>query len=196
VKSYTVEEAKGLIETARLGLELQSINEEFDDSLIERGHESQATGKAMVRLLYGPTRTVVGTSAVQDEPMPVSRAVVVAAASAMEHAGSRSITQKHLDQIIIELSIMSEPVALSDNPKRREIAIQGGKYGVMLEYGSRRSYVVPAHISGKSTVELLDHACTGAGLPPKHWTQPKVNLYKFEVQSFIEREPNGEVIRA
>lgn len=196
MKEYSLEEARALIGMARLGLELRTLDEQVDNSVIEETFKTRINERAVVRLLFGPTRMPIGISGLPETRLPINKAVVEAAASALQDANIESMTDRFLNDILVELTIVSEPIALSENPRKREKTVEAGRHGVLLEYGSKKSYAIPAHMgSVTSGVELLEHVCKQASLPSRYWTQPKISLYKFEAQTFIEQEPNGEVVR-
>jgi AMMECR1 domain-containing protein len=195
LKEYTVQEASQLIEMARLSIELKAISPNFNRAIVEKTYTHEITNeRVIVKLLYRPTKALIGISNIQKDRTDIRMAVVDAALAAAHHAGNQVVTQKFLEQTIIELSIISDPIAFSIEPRKREGSFVLGKHGVLLEYGHKKNYIMPDDIpEAGTTANFLELACVHAGMPAGYWLQPKVKISKFEIQSFIEHEPGGAI---
>ena len=65
----------------------------------------------------------------------------------------------------------------------------------MLHYGFKMSVLMPEEAvrNNWGAKRFLEEACVKAGLHAGYWTQPKVKMYSFEVQTFREESPDGRV---
>ncbi len=197
MSDYSINDAEDLIRAARGVIELHGRSPHFEPEMIEKQFKSfNKKEKVFVRLMHYPTNTIRGTSEISEQSIPMIRAVINAVLSA--GFGSQNnipVSSHEIDELIIELNIISEPIPLTGSyiSKRNDITI--GKHGLILKYGSRKGVVLPSYAidNNLDRTHFLEAACIAAGLEKDHWKQPKVELYRFESQRFIEESPNGKV---
>jgi uncharacterized protein (TIGR00296 family) len=186
-----------IIEIARSAIELHIRSPGFDPQRLERqlGFEFASNERVMVRLMHYQTNTPRAVSEIV-ERAPVARAVIKASLSAaFGPQNSVPVSIDELNELVIEVDIMHDPVQLTGSyiSKRNEIEL--GRHGLIVEYGSRKGVVLPSYALEKKLgrLELLEEACIAAGLAKDYWKQPKIRLFKFSVQRLMEETPNGKV---
>jgi AmmeMemoRadiSam system protein A len=86
-----------------------------------------------------------------------------------------------LDQLLIEVSILSPPEACEPD----DIVV--GRDGLVVQRGRRRGLLLPqvATERGWSRDQFLDATCRKAGLPVEAW-RDGVELFRFEALHFEE----------
>ena len=96
-----------------------------------------------------------------------------------------SLLQEELNQIEIEISILSEPF-LSESYDEIEL----GTHGLILEEGSQRGLLLPQvpieH--GMNKEEYLDAICRKAGFHASYWKEKQLQLLLFTADIFSEKE--------
>lgn len=150
-----------------------------------------------VTLEHYPTKTLRGCIGFPRAVAPLSEALVDASiAAAFEDPRFVSVSGHELNDLIVEVSILSEPTLLGCAPLEMPNKIEIGRDGLMIEYGSRSGLLLPnVALEEKWTARrLLDEVCIKAGLPVGYWTQPTARLYTFRTQLFRETSPNGKII--
>ena len=121
------------------------------------------------------------------EPLfPLARATQdVAVKAAMEDPRFMSVTIPEMDEIIIEISVLSPLSDLQDVEK-----IEIGKHGLVIDAGYRRGLLLPQvateyHWDRK---QFLKHVALKAGLPSDAWKRSEIKLFTFTVEKFDESE--------
>lgn len=102
-----------------------------------------------------------------------------------------------LRKIVFEVSVLTQPKIISVNKPEEYIEkIDNKKDGLIIEHGSYSGLLLPQvwkQIPDKE--EFLTTLCWKAGLTPDYWKDKNTKIYRFRVQAFAEKEPNGEVIQ-
>ncbi|MBN1435653.1 MAG: AmmeMemoRadiSam system protein A [Sedimentisphaerales bacterium] len=96
------------------------------------------------------------------------------------------ITAKELDQIDVEISVLS-PLTSTDDP----LSLELGRHGIYIKRGYAAGCFLPqvATETGWSKEEFLTQCCQGkAGLPANAWKDPKTEVYLFTAEVFGEKE--------
>ena len=109
----------------------------------------------------------------------------MARAAAFEDPRFPPLRAEELDQIEIEISLLSQPRLVKD---WREIKL--GRDGVIVRGYGRSGVFLPqvAAETGWNREEFLHHLCQEkAGLPGNCYQDPAVQLYAFQAQVFGER---------
>ncbi len=106
------------------------------------------------------------------------------------------VTLEELDNLIIEVSVLTKPELLKCKPNEYKKFIEIGKHGLIVEKGIFRGLLLPqvAVEYNWDVEEFLANTCLKAGLLPDEWLDDNTNVYIFEAQIFSELKPNGEVI--
>lgn len=103
-----------------------------------------------------------------------------------------------LDNITIEVTVLTPPKELTCSPLERPRHIIVGKHGLIVERGMYSGLLlpqVPAEVGWRTPEEFLDGTCQKAGLPNGCWKDRETRVYIFEGEIFREIEPGGEVVK-
>jgi len=124
----------------------------------------------------------------------------VSISSALEDPRFPSVTIEEMDNIVIELSILTPPELIKvDDQKEYINKIVIGRDGLIAERGIRRGLLlpqVPVDRGRNWDVEtFLSHTCNKAWLPDDAWKEKNTKIYSFQAILFEEKEPRGEVER-
>lgn len=98
------------------------------------------------------------------------------------------LSSKELEQVRIEISVLSEPRPLSyGSPAEMLAQLEPGRHGVVLRYGARTATFLPKvweQLPDKA--QFLDRLAEKAGLAASAWREPKALVLVYEVESFAE----------
>lgn len=124
----------------------------------------------------------------------------VSISSAIEDPRFRSVRLEEMDNIVIEISILTPPKQIEVNdPKEYREKIVIGRDGLIAELGARRGLLlpqVPVDQDRNWDVEtFLSHTCQKAWLPTDAWKDLSTKIYSFQAILFEEKTPRGEVVR-
>jgi len=97
------------------------------------------------------------------------------------------VSPAELDQIQIEVSVLTPPRLLDCPPGERLDRIRPGVDGLLLTSGFYRGLLLP-QVWEKipQTQDFMDILCRKAGLSSSAWRQSDTKLYTFQVQAFHE----------
>ncbi|MDE1824851.1 MAG: TIGR00296 family protein [Candidatus Micrarchaeota archaeon] len=194
MRRYSLEEGTALVKGARHGIELHLRSANFDRSIIERrtGHLNEHSG-VLVTIRHYPLGEMRGAAGVMRSDEPTGSLVVDAAiAAATQDRRFVPISSHELDQITIDVSVISRPERLEGGIAKIKRGIKAGRDGVMVEYGFKTGTVLPDP-NTKKVEKMLAEACENAGLRAEDWKRGDLRIYKFSAQIFDEAEPNGTV---
>lgn len=101
------------------------------------------------------------------------------------------VSEKELDRIQIEVSVLTPPRLLDCPPEERAQRVRPGIDGLLLASSFNRGLLLP-QVWEKipEPKEFLRILSRKAGLMPNAWQQKDVQLYTFQVQAF--NEESGE----
>jgi hypothetical protein len=124
----------------------------------------------------------------------------VSISSAIEDPRFPSVKLKEMDDIIIELSILTPPKQIEVNdPKEYLEKIVIGRDGLIAERGMRRGLLLPQvpvdHDRNWDVPTFLSHTCQKAWLPEDAWEDLDTKIYSFQAILFEEKTPRGKVVR-
>ena len=124
----------------------------------------------------------------------------VSVSSATEDPRFPSVTLSEMDEIIIELSILTPPKLIKINdPKDYLNKIVIGRDGLIAERGMRRGLLLPQvpidHDRNWDVETFLSHTCSKAWLDNNAWREESTKIYSFQAILFEEERPRGEVVR-
>ena len=125
----------------------------------------------------------------------------VSISSATEDPRFPSVTLEEMDNIVIEISIMTPPELLQvSDPKEYLEKIVIGRDGLIAEKGMRRGLLLPQvpvdHGRNCDVEEFLKHTCNKAWLAADEWKDiTHTKIYSFQAILIEETEPKGEVVR-
>lgn len=107
------------------------------------------------------------------------------------------LTKEELDKVLVEISILT-PGKLIKGKTKEEIleGVEAGKDGVIIHYGRDTGLFLPQvweQLPGKE--DFLNALCLKCMLPHGMWIDKSAELYKFNVEAFVEEKPNGSIIK-
>lgn len=104
------------------------------------------------------------------------------------------VSEKELDDLDIEITVLTEPEMMECSPEERPDRIEVGRHGLMLRHGFNGGLLLPqvAVDYRWDNMEFLEHTCMKAGLPANCWKRSDVDLYTFEGQIFSERKTEDD----
>lgn len=123
---------------------------------------------------------------------------VIAAAinAATEDPRFIAISEKELDDLIFEVSVLSKPALIQVKNTESSLSnIVIGRDGIILEsrYGSSL-FLPQVPVEQKWNIkEYITNLCHKAGAPPDAWLLPDSKLYTFSSLIFREKLPNREI---
>jgi hypothetical protein len=127
--------------------------------------------------------------------MPLGEAIIASAANAaLEDPRFDPVIKEELNDIVIEVTVLTVPKPIKANPMDISEKIVVGRDGLIIATDRGQGLLLPqvAVEHGFDAVEFLCQTCMKAGLMPDAWlTGAKV--YSFEGQIFEELEPGGEI---
>lgn len=104
------------------------------------------------------------------------------------------VKKEELNDIKVEVTILTKPYLVDVPPKDLPSSIKVGKHGLIVKSGYRQGLLLPqvAPENDFDEIEFLNHTCIKAGLPHDAWVTG-AEVYAFEGQIFSETEPYGDV---
>lgn len=118
--------------------------------------------------------------------------------SAVNDPRFRPVAPDELDQIIVDLSVLTPPQKLEyANPDELLSLVQVGRDGLIVIRGMMRGLLLPQVPVQYSwdTKTFLEHTCQKAGLPSDLWKAPEVEFMSFQAEIFGETAPREEIVR-
>ena len=116
--------------------------------------------------------------------------------AATEDPRFRPLAKDELQNVIIEVSILSNPILVEVQRENIFEKIEIGKHGLIFESPLGSSLLLPqvALEHGWDEREFLENLCRKAGLPVNTWLSQNSRIYTFEAIIFREESPHGKVI--
>jgi len=141
-----------------------------------------------------PDHELRGCIGIPQPVMTLKSALKEAAISSTKDPRFFPLTEKELDTIIVEITILTKPKLLDvKKPEQYPDQITIGKDGLIMEYLGRSGLLLPqVPVEYDWDAEsFLTHLCLKAGLPPDTWFEKKSKIYTFSGQIFSEKTPRG-----
>ncbi|MHA2288233.1 MAG: TIGR00296 family protein [Promethearchaeota archaeon] len=201
---FSLEEGSALIKFARENIEYYLANNKrivVSEALKERF--SDKYGVFVTLNIYefegNPLRGCIGYIEPNYSLFDVVHRVSVS--SATEDPRFPSVTVDEMDNIVIEISILTPPklIEVSDPSEYLERIIIG-RDGLIVEKGMRRGLLLPQvpvdHNRNWDVETFLEHTCNKAWLSSDAWRDTKrTKIYSFQAILFEEKTPRGEIVR-
>jgi len=133
-------------------------------------------------------------------PYPIKRldeAIIESAiAAATEDPRFPPVSLEEMDEIVVEVTILTPPEKINAKPTELPKYVEIGKHGLMIKRGFYSGLLLPqvAVEYGFDAEEFLSQTCMKAGLPPDCWLVEGTEVYRFEGQIFKEVKPRGEIV--
>ena len=178
----------------------------FTRDIIEAHVKQQKIGQPELPLIFQEKRGVFVTLHTYPDhelrgcigiPQPVMKlksAIKEAAISSTRDPRFFPLTEKELDAIIVEITILTNPKLLDvKKPEQYPHHITIGKDGLIMEYLGRSGLLLPqVPVEYEWDAEgFLNHLCLKAGLPSDTWFEKDTKIYTFSGQIFTEKTPRG-----
>lgn len=128
--------------------------------------------------------------------LPLGEAIIASAINAaLEDPRFHPVEQRELDDIIIEVTVLSVPKYIDSKPRDLPEKIKIGRDGLIVIKGANSGLLLPqvAVEHGFDSIEFLSHTCMKAGLMPDAWLEG-AEVYCFEGQIFEEIKPSGKIM--
>ncbi len=122
----------------------------------------------------------------------------VAYAAAFEDPRFPKLSRKELDEIIVEVSVLTPPESIKvDKPERYPSMVRVGVDGLIVKRGGRSGLLLPQVATewGWDSEEFLCQCCVKAGLSPDSWLLTGTEVFRFQAIIFAEEAPGGAVKR-
>lgn len=191
MRRLTLEEGRKAVKLARKAIEVYlSSGEVIKDRLSGVFEEKRGVFTTLTK--HGELRGCIGF------PYPVKRldeAIIESAISAAtQDPRFPPVSLDEMDDIVVEVTILTPPEKLEVDPKELPKHIEIGRHGLMVKYRFYSGLLLPqvAVEYNMDAEEFLAQTCLKAGLPPDCWFYAEV--YRFEGQIFKEIKPKGDVI--
>lgn len=185
-----IEKGRALVGTARQALELWVA----EQKRLAEGPFRQRSG-VFVTLETYPEKGLRGCIGFPYPVKPLGQAVVDAAIHAARDPRFEPLSKGELDNITVEVTVLTEPLLLKAKPEdyAREIVV--GRHGLIIEGMGASGLLLPqvAAEYGWAPEKFIEETCWKAGLTPDSWLDPGTKLYVFEGQVFSEVSPRGPV---
>lgn len=194
---YTLEEGERLVKAARHTIELSLRSPQFKREIVSKITESlKEPDGIFITLEHYPTRALRGCIGFPRAVAPIGEAVIDAAtAAAFEDPRFVPVSHKELDQLLIEVSVLTSPSEIPGPAHDRYKKIKVGRDGLIAKYGLYEGLLLPsvAVEQGWDAKRFLDETCIKAGIPASSWLQQNVKMLSFRSQVFMEEEPSGKI---
>ncbi len=106
-----------------------------------------------------------------------------------------SVTSAELEDLVVEVTILTVPELMDAKPCELPDMIEIGKHGLIAKMGPYQGLLLPqvAPENDFDAHQFLDQVCMKAGLPPDAWLTG-AQIYSFQGQIFKEEVPGGNVV--
>ncbi|MDE1869130.1 MAG: TIGR00296 family protein [Candidatus Micrarchaeota archaeon] len=198
MKVYPLSDGESLVKAARESIELDLTSPHFKLSAVTQSIK-HIRGKhgVFITLQHYPTMELRGCIGFINAVSEISELLPQAAISAaFEDTRFVPVSKRELGELLISVSILTEPQELKGGAKERKRGIHVGTTGLIAQYGHYSGLLLPevAAENNWDVEQFLQEVCLKAGLHKNYWSQPNVKLFKFETQVFKEETPSGKVI--
>ena len=181
---YTEEEQKKLLEIARRAIK-EYLTESGDDFLSGSTPAMKKENGAFVTLhKQGQLRGCIGYI---QAFMPLDQAVAeLAVKAAFEDPRFPSMQEKELDEVDIEISVMTLLEPIDDTDK-----IIVGEHGLYIKNGLHSGLLLPQVATQYKwdRETFLQQTCVKAGLPQDTWKETDTEIFTFTAEIFSEESP-------
>jgi hypothetical protein len=190
----SLKQGSELVNLARKAIETALEGKKLDSPLIKKYNDN--CGVFVTLHLY-PSNDLRGCVGFVEPVLPLGKAVIEAAKSAaFSDPRFMPLQDGELDNLIIEVSILTKPQEVEKTDKNLVKEIEIGKDGLIVSSDGFSGLLLPqVAVEQKwNQQEFLEHTCLKAGLEKDAWMKRNCKIYKFQAQIFSEIEPKGEVV--
>lgn len=185
-----------LVKFARKVIEKAFLNEDLkiEKEIFEKYNEKSGV---FVTLEEYPSKELRGCIGYVEPLFPLIYAVKDAALqAAFNDPRFPPLEKEELNRITIEVTVLTKPVLIEDEPENYEKHIEIGRDGLIIEKGFYKGVLLPQVPVefGWNKRKFLEHTCIKAGLSHNAYKNKETKVYKFQGKIFSEISPYGEVI--
>ncbi len=191
---YSLEEGEAAVRIARQVIECFVKGKPYPDFSYPDGFDKESG--VFVTVNTHPEDRLRGCIGYPSPIYSLRKALVKAAEGSTEDPRFPRLSEKELDKITVEVSILTPPELISvsrplDYPKKIEI----GRDGLIVEKGPYRGLLLPQVATEWkwNEEEFLSQTCMKAGLPPDAWFEKDTKIFMFNSRIFGEVSPGGKV---
>lgn len=184
------EDGRAAVFMARRAIEAETSGMDADIRIPETFTEPSGVFVTLKTFPEGDLRGCIGYP---EAVFPLYEALMASARSACHDPRFPDLKESELDNITVEVTILSVPERIISEPITDNIEI--GRDGLIMESGGRRGLLLPQVPVewGWGSLEYLENLSRKAGLPKDAWRRSDAVIYRFTGEIFSEEEPNGEV---
>jgi len=119
---------------------------------------------------------------------PLIEALIEASISSCQDPRFELLDEEELNEIIIEISILTKPKLIDSDPKKYFDYIEIGKDGLIIKNNLGSGLLLPQVPVeyGWNVEEFLENVCIKASLSPDSWKNTDFKLYKFQAEIINE----------
>jgi len=185
VDALTLEQKRSLIEIAQKTIHAYVMKKEIFNPAVEDERLKKVEGAFVTVHKNGGLRGCIG-NIIGRQPLYLTvRDMAISAVS--QDPRFAPVTPQEMDQLDIEVSVLSRPVEVKD-PKK----IVMGVHGVIVRQGMFHQGVFLPQVAtetGWNREQFLSNLCSHkAGLPPDAWKDPKTQIEIFTADVFSEAD--------
>ena len=179
----------------------KAVEAYLGESVVIRPEEDSDSSGVFVTLSYLTRNKEEHLRGCIGFPIPekkLRQSVVEAAiAAASEDPRFPPVDKAELENMIFEVSVLTEPEEVKASPDDYKREIKIGRDGLILRWRYGSGLLLPqVPVELKWDIdEYLANICYKAGAPPDAWLDPASKLYRFQAIVFKELEPKGEIKR-
>jgi len=193
----TITEGTFLVKLARKAIETYLRDGKVIESPPNTPEKLFKLGMSFVTILGYPTNELRGCIGYTQAFEPLVKNVINAAiAASTQDPRFPPMSIEELDRVIIEVSVLSNPIEITERGTEiiKEVSI--GKDGLIIDYGIYKGLLLPEvpidYCWDEET--FLSETCLKAGLEPDCWLSNKVRIFKYYTKTFREVKPGGDII--
>lgn len=200
MSGLTLEEGSFLVRLARASITSFFASRKILDLKPPYPKLEERSG-AFITLNTYPDAELRGCIGFPEPIYPLYKAVIRAAlAAAFEDPRFPPLSESELEEITIEVSVLTPPERIDTVVESREELpelIEVGKHGLIVRRGPFSGLLLPqvAVEYDWDPREFLDQTCIKAGVHARCWSIEGTEVYRFSAIIFAEKSPNGEVLR-
>lgn len=150
-----------------------------------------------INALRGREKTLRGCIGYPEPRLPLVEATILSAInSATGDPRFSPLTPAELEQVVIEVSVLTPPVLITvKTPKEYVAQVAVGKDGLIVERGAFKGLLLPQVPVewAWNAEEFLSQCCMKAGLSPDAWLIEGTKIYTFSCVIAREARPSGPV---
>jgi hypothetical protein len=192
VKLLSLEDGIRAVKLARKAIEVYLENK----SVISERYEGVFAEKRGVFVTLRKNHNLRGCIGFPYPYKRLDEAIIDSAiAAATEDPRFPSVRLREMDEIIVEVTVLTPPERIKAKPEELPNHVEIGKHGLIVKRGAFSGLLLPqvATEYNFDAEEFLSQTCMKAGLPPDCWLLKDTEVFRYEGQIFEEMEPRGEV---